>query len=112
MEEDSLQVPPSNRTAIYVRNLPIDQDPEEKLQADSELCHEYCKEHELEVVIEYSNPNGKSVVYPSVLVKQPHMKSAQYKGFPLVPSQRFPSQFGAVVVPAAFEPEFLLLPVS
>ena len=33
-EENPLQVPPNNRTAIYVRNLPADQDPEQKLQDD------------------------------------------------------------------------------
>ena len=40
-EENPLQVPPNNRTAIYVRNLPADQDPETKLQADLELCREH-----------------------------------------------------------------------
>ena len=58
-EENPLQLPPTNRTAIYVRNLPADQDPEQKLQDDLQLCREYCKEHALEVVIEYSDPKGK-----------------------------------------------------
>ena len=57
-EQNSLQVPPNNRTATYVRNLPTDQHPETKLQADLELCRGYCKEQELEVVIEYSDPKG------------------------------------------------------
>ena len=57
-EENPLQVPPTNRTAIYVRNLPADQDPEQKLQEDLRRCREYCKEQALEVVIEYSDPNG------------------------------------------------------
>ena len=57
-EENPLQGPPSNRTAIYVRNLPSDQDPEQKLQADLALCRDYCKEQGLEVVIEYSDPKG------------------------------------------------------
>ena len=57
-EENPLQVPPTNRTAIYVRNLPGDQDPEQKLQDDLHLCHDYCKEQELEVVVEYSDPKG------------------------------------------------------
>ena len=56
--EHPLQVPPTNRTAIYVRNLPADQDPEQKLQDDLRRCREYCKEQELEVVIEYSDPKG------------------------------------------------------
>ena len=57
-EENPLQVPPTNRTAIYVRNLPSDQDPEQKLQDDLRRCREYCKEQALEVVIEYSDPKG------------------------------------------------------
>ena len=57
-EENPLQVPPTNRTAIYVRNLPTDQDPEQKLQDDLQLCREYCKEQALEVVIEYSDPKA------------------------------------------------------
>ena len=57
-EENPLQVPPTNRTAIYVRNLPADQNPEQKLQDDLQLCREYCKEQALEVVIEYSDPKG------------------------------------------------------
>ena len=57
-EENPLQVPPTNRTAIYVRNLPADQDPEQKLQDDLRRCREYCKEQALEVVIEYSDPKG------------------------------------------------------
>ena len=57
-EENPLQVPPNNRTAIYVRNIPADQDPEQKLQEDLRRCREYCKEQALEVVIEYSDPNG------------------------------------------------------
>ena len=56
-EENPIQVPSTNRTAIYVRNLPSDQDPEQKLHDDLQLCREYCKEHGLEVVIEYSDPN-------------------------------------------------------
>ena len=55
-EENPLQVPPTNRTAIYVRNLPSDQDPEQKLQDDLRLCRDYCKEQALEIVIEYSGP--------------------------------------------------------
>ena len=57
-EENPLQVPPNNRTAIYVRNLPADQNPEQKLQDDLQRCREYCKEQALEVVIEYSDPKG------------------------------------------------------
>ena len=57
-EENPLKVPPTNRTAIYVRNLPADQDPEEKLQEDLRRCREYCTEQALEVVIEYSDPKG------------------------------------------------------
>ena len=57
-EETSLQVPPSNRTAIYVRSISSDQDPEQKLQEDLRRCREYCKEQALEVVIEYSDPKG------------------------------------------------------
>ena len=57
-EENSLRVPPTNRTAIYVRNLSVDQDPEQKLQHDLRRCREYCKEQALEVVIEYSDPKG------------------------------------------------------
>ena len=57
-EENSLQVPPTNRKAIYVRNLPADQYPEQKLQDDSRRCRDYCTERELEVVIEYSDPKG------------------------------------------------------
>ena len=53
-----LQVPTTNRTAIYVRNLPADQAPEQKLQDDLRRCREYCKGHALEVVIEYSDPKG------------------------------------------------------
>ena len=55
-EENSLKVPPTNRTAIYVRNLHFDQDPEQQLQDDLRRCRDYCKEQELEVVIEYSDP--------------------------------------------------------
>ena len=57
-EENPLQVPPTNRTAIYVRNLPADQYPEQKLQDDLRRCREYCKQQALEVVIEYSDPKG------------------------------------------------------
>ena len=57
-EENLLRVPPTNQTAIYVRNLPADQDPEQKLQDDLRRCREYCKEQALEVVIEYSDPKG------------------------------------------------------
>ena len=57
-EESSLKVPPTNRTAIYVRNLPSDQDPEQHLQDDLRRCREYCKEQGLEVVVEYSDPKG------------------------------------------------------
>ena len=57
-EENSLKVPPTNRTAIYVRNLSVDQDPEQKLQDDLRRCREYCKQQALEVVIEYSDPKG------------------------------------------------------
>ena len=57
-EENSLKVPPTNRTAIYVRNLSVDQDPEQKLQDDLRRCREYCTEQALEVVIEYSDPKG------------------------------------------------------
>ena len=57
-QENPPRVPPTNQTAIYVRNLPADQDPEQKLQDDLQLCREYCKEHALEVVIEYSDPKG------------------------------------------------------
>ena len=57
-KENTLQVPPTSRTAIYVRNLPADQDPEQKLQDDLQRCREYCKEQALEVVIEYSDPKG------------------------------------------------------
>ena len=57
-EENPLKVPPTNQTAIYVRNRPADQDPEQKLQDDLRRCREYCKEQALEVVIEYSDPKG------------------------------------------------------
>ena len=57
-EENPLKVPPTNRTAIYVRNLPSDQVPEQKLQDDLRRCREYCTEQALEVVIEYSDPKG------------------------------------------------------
>ncbi len=57
-EENPLQVPPTNRTATYVRNRPAAQDPEQKLQDDLRRCREYCKEQALEVVIEYSDPKG------------------------------------------------------
>ena len=57
-EDNSLKVPPTNRTAIYVRNLPSDQDPEQKLQDDLRRCREYCEEQALEVVVEYSDPRG------------------------------------------------------
>ena len=57
-EENTLQVPSTNRTAIYVRTLPNDQDPEQKLQDDLRRCREYCKDQALEVVIEYSDPKG------------------------------------------------------
>ena len=46
----------TNRTAIYVRNLHSDQDPEQQLHDDLRRCRDYCKEQELEVVIEYSDP--------------------------------------------------------
>ena len=58
-EENTLQVPPTNRTAIYIRNLQVDQDPEQQLQDDLRRCREFCKEEGLEVVIEYSDPKGK-----------------------------------------------------
>ena len=58
-EENSPKVPPTNRTAIYVRTLRADQDPEQKLQEDLRRCREYCKEPALEVVIEYSDPKGR-----------------------------------------------------
>ena len=57
-EENPLKVPPTNRTAIYVRSLPADPDPDQKLQEDLRRCREYCKEQALEVVIEYSDPKG------------------------------------------------------
>ena len=57
-KENPLQVPPTKRTAIYVRNLPADKDPEQKLQEDLRRCRDYCKEQALEVVIEYSDPKG------------------------------------------------------
>ena len=57
-EENPRKVPPTNRTAIYVRNLPADQDPEQKLQDDLRRCREYCKQQALEVVIEYSDPKA------------------------------------------------------
>ena len=57
-EENPLRVPPTNGTAIYVKNLPADQDPEQKLRDDLRRCREYCKEQALEVVIEYSDPKG------------------------------------------------------
>ena len=57
-EKNPLQVPPTTRTAIYVRNIPSDQDPERKLQDDLRRCREYCTKEELEVVIEYSDPKG------------------------------------------------------
>ena len=57
-EENPLKVPPTNRTAIYVRSLTADQDPEQKLQDDLRRCREYCKEQALEVVIEYSDSKG------------------------------------------------------
>ena len=57
-EENPLKVPPSSRTANYVRNLPADQDPEQKLQDDLRRCREYCEEQALEVIIEYSDPQG------------------------------------------------------
>ena len=40
-EEDPLQVPPTNQTAIYVRNRRADEDPEQKLQDDLPRCREY-----------------------------------------------------------------------
>ena len=57
-EENPLKVPPTNRTAIYVRNRSADHEPEQKLQDDLRRCREYCKEQALEVVIEYSDPKG------------------------------------------------------
>ena len=57
-EENPLQVPPTNRTAIYVRNIPADEDPEQQLQEDLRRCREYCTEQEFEVVIEYSDANA------------------------------------------------------
>ena len=57
-EQNPLQVPSSNRTAIYVRNRPADQHPEQKLQDELRRCREYCKKKALEVVIEYSDPKG------------------------------------------------------
>ena len=57
-EENPLRVPPTTRTAIYVRTLRADQDPEQKLQDDLRRCREYCEEQALEVVIEYSDPKG------------------------------------------------------
>ena len=56
-EENPLRVP-TNRTAIYVRNRPSDQDPEQKLQDDLRRCREYCKKQALGVVIEYSDSTG------------------------------------------------------
>ena len=55
------------RTAIYVRNLPDDQDPEQKLQAELELCRDYCKEQGLEVIIEYSDPKGSRKAFDHMM---------------------------------------------
>ena len=58
-EENPLQVTPTNRTAIYVRNLPADQNPEQKLQDDLPRCREYCEQQALEIVTEYFGPKGR-----------------------------------------------------
>ena len=55
------------RTAIYVRNLPDDQDPEQKLQAELELCRDYCKKQGLEVIIEYSDPKGSRKTFDHMM---------------------------------------------
>ena len=58
-EENPLPTAPTNRTAIYVRNLPADQDPEKRLQHDLALSRGHCKKQGLEIVTEYSDPKGR-----------------------------------------------------
>ena len=53
-----LRAPLTNRTAIYVRNLHSDQDPEQQLHDDLRRCREFCKEEGFEVTVEYSDPKG------------------------------------------------------
>ena len=55
------------RTAIYVTNRPDDQDPEQKLQAELELCRDYCKEQGFEVIAEYSDPKGSRKAFDHMM---------------------------------------------
>ena len=55
---DPYQAPPTNVAAIYVRNRPADEDPEQKLQDDLRRCREYCEKQAFNIFIEYSDPKG------------------------------------------------------
>ena len=43
-EENPLQVPPSNRTAIYVKDSSIGPDGKDNRQTQAEDCKKFCKE--------------------------------------------------------------------